>query len=146
MEIILTPEFLSFAEYFSDNYRNLSTGNYISDNQKYHIRYLNQIKDIHGNIVRLARVGITTRVIELSKYDLSSEKITSDFVFYFIIWCAIESKELNVKLTDRIALDYYLKTECSKSNLIAGFEYLFELAPSELNTQRLETIKNIINK
>lgn len=85
---------LQMAEYFSDNWEKLSVGNYSSDDNNYHINYMEKIRDKNTNqlINTPVRVGFTSGIIEISKFELIKSEITKNFLFFLILWCVIEKK------------------------------------------------------
>lgn len=136
-------ELLKFADEFSKVYKLYSAGDYFSDNKKYHIRYLDTLEKSNTP----ARVCINNGKIELVKDKLLSEKYTSDYVFYIIFWCIIETKVTNLKVSDKVALDYYATTGRSIKNVLKGILYSFNNAKEVLTDYNNERyLKMIIIK
>lgn len=145
------PELLNFAKQFSDIYKKLTVGEYFSDEKKYHIKYLERIKDKNtGRILNTgARISNMTGIIELDKYIFKRKEYTPDFLFFIILWCVAcneqENKE-NMKMADKMVMEYYLTTERSKKNLEMGLIKLFSKALTDMNKERYELIAQMLGK
>ncbi len=132
-EIKFTPEksFLEFAQWFSLHYKKLPAGLYHSDPLGYSIRYVDRFLDDEGNVKTktIARVGHKTGVIELDRIALKDKKLTGDYVFYMIMWCAIKKKLLvdwsvsDDLEADRLSIQYYSESQPhrSKKDVVCGW-------------------------
>ncbi len=142
-------ELVDFADEFSENYKILSSGTYRSKNDNYTIDYLDIIKDkVTGNIVNtMARIGHTSKVIELGKTKLLHDSITPDFVFYLILWliCKVNSSDYNSDFkTDESVVKYYLTTNRSNKNLALGIIELFSHHMSSGTVDRYNRINKLL--
>ena len=127
---------LRFAKQFSDNYKKAPVGEYFSYNEKYHIRYLKRIKDTNTG----ARISGVTGIIEIDKTIFKSKEYTPDFVFFIILWCVVCGEQKDIKLADKITIEYYLTTGRSRKNLALGYLKLFSKVLTELNRERWKLI------
>ena len=136
-------EFIDFAIYFSENYKSLKSGHYISKGNKYQVFYFRPAS------FKGVRVSHKTGVIEMDARLLKNDKVTPDFVFYLMIWCQasfsmgcinIENRE---GLVDSKAIAYYLNTGRSKKNLVSGLQCFLD---QERNIIRLDNALNLLNK
>ncbi len=141
-------ELLAFAESFSDHYKVLTAGEYVSDNRKYQITYFNRIRDQYTRRVinTGARVSQNTGIIHLDKFIFKNKAYNNDYIFYVIMWCVIEYQYKDIMLSDRIALQYYLSTGRSKQNILIAQGELFKTAPSNLNIKRAKIMSKILMK
>lgn len=150
-------ELVDFATYFSDNYKTLEVGGYFSDVDNYEIRYLDRITDIgNGDYIESnARVCVGTTdenlfnrngIIELDKTKLSVSQITSDYVFFIILWCVCKSINSTESLfnIDELVVMYYLTTGRSNKNLSLGIIELFRSSPSSINLDRYKRINKLL--
>ncbi len=131
-------ELVKFADEFSANYRMLSVGTYVSDKDKYTIRYLSRIKESPTG----ARISRETKVIQLDKAVLKDKAYTPDFVFFLIISCVIYDKfpDKDIKSHDEIACDYYLTTGRATKNIMTGITKLLRHVPTEKAVDRIMNI------
>ena len=141
-------ELLNFAKYFSDNYKELNVGEYFSENKKYQIKYLARIRD--KSTLKVLNAGAIvsnmTGIIELDKF-IFSKGYTSDFLFFIIIWCVACNSQENkgdMKMADKLAVEYYLTTGRSKKNLALGYVSFFSKVLTELNKERYEIITKML--
>jgi len=147
-----SAELLDFAKEFSSNYKKLKAGNYNSAGGKYTVEYMNKIKDKDtGRIIRtVARVSNKTGIIELDRTWLLKQKnVTSNYVFYLIIWHAVIkwlSKNGNSSYmnADIVTNEIYLKTGRSKKDIVIGWLKLFSTSDTELNRERYEKINKML--
>lgn len=144
-------ELLNFAKQFSDNYKKLSVGEYFSGDKKYHISYLARIKDKNtGKILTTgARISTMTGIIELDKFIFKSKEYTPDFLFFIILWCVACNNQENkgdMKMADKMAVEYYLTTGRSKKNLALGYIKLFSKVTTDLNKERYELIEQMLGQ
>jgi len=144
-------ELLNFAKQFSDNYKKWSVGEYFSDYKKYHISYFERIKDkITGKVLTTgARISNMSGIIELDKFIFKSKEYTPDFLFFIILWCVACNGQENkgdMKMADKLAVEYYLTTERSKKNLAFGYIKLFSKVATELNKERYELIAQMLGQ
>ena len=140
---------LNFAKQFSDNYKKKSAGEYFSDDKKYHIKYLARIKNKNtGKVLTIgARISNMTGIIELDKFIFKSKQYTSDFLYFIILWCVARKNQENrgdIKMADKMAIEYYLTTERSKKNLALGCKKLFTANQTKLNKERYELILQML--
>lgn len=99
-------ELLKFATNFSDNYKDCPIGDYFSENKKYHISYVDEVIDRHTEekIECGARIGHDSHLITIDKSFFSRDKITSDFLWFVILWCTVEVEVKNIMKSDLIVL------------------------------------------
>lgn len=118
-------ELLAFAKDFSQNYKILSVGDYTSDHNKYHIRYMLEFLSCDRETPGVIRIGYEKDVIEISHTELQKDFYNSDFVLFLILWISIQKQCQNRIETDSLTLAY-----CFNSNLFEG--------------RKNEAIKNIL--
>jgi hypothetical protein len=142
-KFILNDELIKFATEFSEKYRELDLGEYFSDNKKYHIKYFPTIKDTFTGVIPV-RVSNVTGIIEIDKSFFDAGCYTSDFVFYIIIWCVACFKQPergNIKMADKISVEYYITTKRSRKNLKIGLINFFDKCDNKVtNKERFEEI------
>ncbi len=158
-KLIFNPdsELVDFATYFSDNYKDLEVGSYFSDVDNYEIKFLDRITDSNTGcfINTNARVCIGTEdenlfnrngIIELDKTKLSVSQITTDYVFFIIMWCVCKSNNSTVSCfnIDELVVNYYITTGRSSKNLVLGIIELFRHAPSLINNERYILINKLL--
>lgn len=142
-----TEELFDFAKNFSDNYKIVSDGRYISPQNNYCIDYLFPIKDSAGNALNVFFRVQSNGKIEANKMLLYKNKsITNNFVFFMIIWCAIFNQhKADYKEIDRICAEYYLSLGLPSTELLNGFVEIFRVTLGQTNTDRFNALsKNII--
>lgn len=158
------PELIAFAKVFSYSYKVFTASTegvkYVSNKGTYEIKYFEKLMNAIGLGLELttpARVGNISGIIEFSKKVLlSSEKITSDWIFFLVIWSVIRKQvskertydydlELNDDMiTDEIAVKYYLTTKRSVKNLHFGFiEMMRNSSNQEHNNKRYKKLKEL---
>lgn len=134
-------EFIDFANYFSENYKSLKSGHYISKGNKYQVFYFRPAS------FKGVRVSHKTGVIEMDARLLKNDKVTPDFVFYLMIWCRVSfnlGKIQNEMLVDKTAIDYYLKTGRPTKNIVLGMEASLG---NDFNAKtRLQNIVHVLGK
>lgn len=141
-----SEELVSFAKCFSDNWENLSCGQYKSDNGRYTIRYKEKLLDQKTNeeLNTNVRVSNDSGIIDISKKRIIELNTNKDYLFFIIIWCIAQRTLKNHTEADIQTIQYYLTTGRSKMNMINNSFELFKTAPSELNRERMEKIINFI--
>lgn len=129
-EELFDEELVGFAEMFSKSYESLKDGEYFSFSKKtYKIKYFDgTIKsDFTGAaFTTFARVGHVSKEIQVSKYWLISDnKITADFVFSLVLWCAIKAKlgfqDAPDEEVDELVFKYCVKNGKSGGDIIKGW-------------------------
>ena len=147
-------ELLDFAKDFSSNYKKLKAGKYSSVDGKYHLWYMDRIKDKDtGRIVdTVARVSAITGVVEFDrKWFLAQKNVTSNFVFYLIIWHDVmkwlhDIGNPSAIQADAIANELYISTGRSKKEIVVGWLEVFSHANTHLNkTRYAKTHKTLLN-
>jgi len=141
-------QLVDLAERFADNYKTLQVGEYCSDDDEFHIKYLSKIKDSSGRQTKCgARVSHNTGIIELDKSVLKNKKYSSDFVYFVILWLyVIYNNNGNFILADKLAINHYLTTKRLHKNLAVSINVFLKNFPSELNKKRLKEVNKIILK
>jgi hypothetical protein len=141
---VLDDELLKFAIEFSDNFRIYHCGDYVSDDNNYHIHYEDELKGMTSQ--SWARSSeITTKKIELCRKCLVSDsKITSNYIFFMIIWCFLVKHTATFLEADRCTCEFYLTTHRDCSDIIYGWEQQFALNETKANKERLDIIRDIL--
>ncbi len=142
-----SEELLKFADTFSGNCDTMPERDYYSSNNKYHIRYLDVIRDKKtGNILTTtARVGHDTGIMEISKAFCQDERITPHFIYWLILWLVVQKEIQNALEADRIVTEYYLKnTNRPENDLLIGMLEICLLAPSQESSERYKQMGSII--
>jgi hypothetical protein len=136
-------ELLDFAQEFSDNYKDLAAGKYLSSHENYRISYLDRMKDKSGSVLQTgARYAQRANVIELDKFIFKKKDYTPDFLFFIILWCAACKYGMGrTKMVDKMVVEYYLTTGRARHNLMHGFTQLMGKSPSRLNVERCELMR-----
>lgn len=146
-----TKELIRFADKFSANWKNLSVGDYYSENKKYSIVYSEKITEKNGEEPNTnARIGHVSGVIEISKSKLIEQETNENFLFFIILWCIVQSETHNLIESDRLVMEYYKTTDRPVIDVIKGFAKLFQKALNETNLKRMKQLvdsnKNCIEK
>lgn len=149
-DVIFTPdeELLKFATYFSEYYEKLDVGDYSSDNGNYNIRYMKRIIN-NGEVSNTgARVGLNSGIIEMDEFIFKNKEYSSDYIFFLILWFTVNRKYYSdVKLVDKISVEYYLKTLRSKDNLSNGWMKLFSPYKDDpLIVERTKAMLELLDK
>jgi len=136
-------ELLRFAEWFSENYKILKEGRYLSDKAKYKIEYRDDIIDKHtGRVLKTpARIVIDNGVMEISKVKLKNKKITPNFVYYLVVWLRIRLLVQTEMEADLITLQFYCTQERNKGNIVSGWREI--LKPNETKREIEKNIKRL---
>jgi hypothetical protein len=121
-------ELLKFAEEFSNTCKLLSAKDYVSENEKYHIRYKNFLQQrLKQPTTSIFRIGHSSKRIEINrKYIIAEKDMTPNFIFAMILWCIVRFETYEIHpfspydLADMITLDYYLKTGRPPKDFIRG--------------------------
>jgi hypothetical protein len=154
-----TRDFLGLAKWFSQHagFANatLSNGNpteYISQSEKFRIRYFNVISQGGKAITTPARIGHNTGTIECSKKSFANYTIPMRMI---ILLHEFSHKYKNHKLDKEIsnetaadvnALYIYLGLGFSKIDAIYVYANVFYKAQSEGNIKRMRVIMDFISK
>lgn len=117
-ECIFNPddELVEFAKEFSDKYKSIKEGVYVSSNGNYTISYLDLIIDYKTlNVLNTtARISNIYKVIELNRLSLLNENYNSDYVFYIILWLVAKymfhKENKSDTHIDVLVLNYYATT------------------------------------
>ncbi len=124
-------ELILFAAEVSKHFKFMTIGPYFSKKQNYKIR-IDTNKNFGSPKEMFFRVNILTQFGEFSnEYNMEPE-ISSDFIFYCIIWCAClvhlknEFNYSNFEGCDRITMKYYLTTGRNFDTVVKGYEFLFK--------------------
>lgn len=150
-KFVPNEELVEFAHSFSDNFKELKVGTYVSDNDKYKISYLSDIRDnLTKNILTTnARIGHTSKLVELDKKKLIKQKVGEDYVFFIILWCFFKVNNPNMDAysdADIETFRFYSTTGRPYKKLILDFIGTLKHAPTELNAKRVKIIMDIIHK
>lgn len=113
-----SEDLLELADTFSKNWEKLNYGAFCSNDKKYHIDY---VKEIKYPVETIARIGHTSKIINISKDDLISINATPNYVFFLILWCIVDLEIKNRLISDEITINYYKKTNRSIRDLYLGF-------------------------
>ncbi len=144
-------ELLDFAILFSNTYKELALGDYKSGEGKYHLRYEQELLDEKGDISsETVRIDHDSKRIEFSHAKLEHMNITSNFVFFLMMWIVIEEQVRDRFQSDVIALQYYLSTNRSRLDYIFGLGGLLhdcsEETEKRLNLLKLYMVKFMLFK
>ncbi|MEK6884369.1 MAG: hypothetical protein AABY22_32355 [Nanoarchaeota archaeon] len=122
-------ELLDFAKFFSENFKNLTYGEYHSKKAVYSINYFDLIVDNfeipqHTN----CRVGHTSGNMHFSKQRLLEQKCTPHYVFFLVLWLVqklnlVKSGNNSDIDADTTTLDYYFKMFPDRSikDIVIGY-------------------------
>jgi hypothetical protein len=141
----VNEELIEFAEWFSANYKELTTGiEYLSKNKTYKLLYLDEFSG--GQSYNFSRIKKSNGVIEINKQYTSESGIDSDFVYFMIIWVVIKwwmdfkrDSFLEIEV-DRIAIKHYMEMGKSFDSVIFGMKRQFALNPTDANIERYNEI------
>lgn len=102
-----------FATEFSNKFKELDNGFFMSNDTKFSICYVDKITNIQNGEVSksIFRLSKYSNQIELSKDYLNSMSFSSDYVFYIILWCGCRSEYNNSILNkdiNEMVTDYYI--------------------------------------
>ena len=92
------------------------------------------------------RVGLSSGIIEVSKSKLLALESNPDYVFFMVLWCAVEYNLKSNIQSDIITLKYYLKTGRSVKNIMLGYTSLFKRVPYTGNVIRMQKIMDYIEE
>jgi len=151
LKFVPDEELVEFAHSFSDKFKKLNVGTYVSDNDNYKISYLSNIRDnLTKNIINTnARIGHTSRLVELDKKKLIKQKVGEDYVFFIILWCFFKVNNPNMDAysdADIETFKFYSTTGRPYKKLISDFIGSLKHSPTELNSKRVKVIMDIISK
>ena len=139
--------FINFATRFSYNAGTLPSGNYISDDKKFVIKYLNIIEDDGVEQTTPARIDISNGIIEISKKQFIKYTIPNRMA---ILLHEFSHVYLNDNVDDEVEADLnglliYLGLGYPRIDAFEVFANTFMNAPSEQNKDRYDKIKNFID-
>jgi len=139
--------FVNFATRFSYNASNLPSGNYISDDKKFVIKYLPMIEDNGEEQSTPARIDITNGNIEISKKQFVKFTVPNRMA---ILLHEFAHVYLNDNVDDEVEADLnalliYLGLGYPRIDAFEVFAQTFMNAPSEQNKDRYVKIKNFID-
>ncbi len=139
--------FVNFATRFSYNAGSLPSGNYVSDDKKFVIKYLPIISDNGQEQTTPARIDIDSGIIEISKKKFQDFTIPNRMA---ILLHEFSHVFLNDNVDDEVEADLnglliYLGLGYPRIEAFEVFAKTFYNAPSELNRMRYDKIKNFID-
>jgi len=139
--------FVNFATRFSYNAGTLNSGNYVSDDKKFLIKYLPTIEDDGQEQTTPARIDIDNGVIEVSKKQFVDFSVPNRMA---ILLHEFSHVYLNDNVDDEVEADLnglliYLGLGYPRIEAFEVFAKTFMNAPSEENKVRFDTIKNFID-
>ena len=149
-------ELLTFADEFSKNYKLFSAGEYYSDNNKYHISYLDELINEKGlKVTTVARAynkkysqnDPKSEHIDLDRTICSStESITQDAIFFIILWAfAVNQYAHDYSKTDIEVLKFYLNLGRAKKPAYEMMSFIFKHKDTVLNREREKEIFKFVN-
>lgn len=144
---VYVRSFINFATRFSFNAGSLPTGDYVSDDKKFVIKYLPIIEDNGQEQTTPARVDIYSGVIEISKKQFQEFTIPNRMA---ILLHEFSHVFLNDNVDDEVEADLnalliYLGLGYPRIEAFEVFAETFHNAPSDLNRMRYDKIKNFID-
>ena len=143
----LVRSFINFATRFSYNAGSLPSGNYVSDDKQFVIKYLPIIEDEGVEQTTPARVDIDSGTIEISKRQFLDYTVPNRMA---ILLHEFSHVYLNDNVDDEVEADLnglliYLGLGYPRIEAFEVFAKTFLNAPSDLNGMRYEKIKNFID-
>ena len=143
----LVKSFINFATRFSYNAGTLPSGNYVSDDKRFMIRYLNTITDMGKEQTTPARIDIDRGIIEVSKKHFIEFTIPNRMA---ILLHEFSHVFLNDNVDDEVEADLnglliYLGLGYPRIEAFEVFAKTFMNAPTNQNKQRFDKIKNFID-
>jgi hypothetical protein len=139
--------FINFATRFSYNAGTLPSGNYVSDDKKFVIKYLSIIEDDGVEQTTPARIDISNGIIEISKKQFIKYTIPNRMA---ILLHEFSHVYLNDNVDDEVEADLnalliYLGLGYPRIDAFEVFANTFMNAPTEQNKDRYDKIKNFID-
>ena len=143
----LVRSFVNFATRFCYNAGSIPTGPYVSDDNKFVIKYMATITDNGEEQTTPARIDIDTGIIEVSKRQFSEFTVPNRMA---ILLHEFSHVYLNEDVDDETEADLnglliYLGLGYPRIEAFEVFAKTFMNAPTEQNKQRFDTIKNFID-
>ncbi len=143
----LVRSFVNFATRFSYNAGSLSSGNYVSDDQQFVIKYLPIIEDGGVEQTTPARIDIDSGIIEISKRQFVNYTVPNRMA---ILMHEFSHVYLNDNVDDEVEADLnglliYLGLGYPRIEAFQVFGKTFENAPTEENKMRYDRIAAFID-
>jgi hypothetical protein len=143
----LVRSFVNFATKFSYNTGSLTSGTYVSDDQKFVIKYMPIIEDNGQEQTTPARIELNTGVIEVSKKQFIDFTVPNRMA---ILLHEFSHVYLNNNTDDEVEADLnglliYLGLGYPRIEAFEVFASTFMNAPSQQNKVRFDKIKNFID-
>ena len=143
----LIRSFINFSTRFCYNAGSLSTGNYVSDDKKFSIKYLPVIKDMGEEQTTPARIDVDSGLIEVSKKHFLDFTIP---IRMAILLHEFSHIYLNDNIDDEVEADLnglliYLGLGYPRIEAFEVFAKTFLIAPTEQNKMRYDKIVNFID-
>jgi len=143
----LIRSFVNFATRFSYNAGSLPSGDYVSDDQQFVIKYMPVIEDSGVEQTTPARIDIDSGIIEISKRQFLDYTVPNRMA---ILLHEFSHVYLNDNVDDEVEADLngllvYLGLGYPRIEAFEVFAKTFLNAPSDLNNMRYEKIKNFID-
>ena len=143
----LVRSFVNFATKFSYNAGSISSGTYVSDDNKFVIKYMPVIEDNGQEQTTPARIELNTGVIEVSKKQFIEFTVPNRMA---ILLHEFSHVYLNNNVDDEVEADLnglliYLGLGYPRIEAFEVFASTFMNAPSEQNKVRFDKIKNFID-
>ncbi len=158
----LPSDILDFAEWFSKNYKTLSSDvhshyaqnnpqlnfcTYIDKTNKYKIEYYDVIFENDKPISSPISVNLNNGDIRISKYFFTkTEKSNENWVLYSIIWCFCCGSKNDLMRADLLALKYYIQLKKPIKDILFYSLAVFSKSPSEQNRNRYKAITKFIDE
>lgn len=141
--------FVKFAKYFCMRAGYLSEGTYVSDEKDFVIFYNKQIQNLdNGAIMNTpARIDANTGQIEVSQQKFRELTIAGRMAILLHEFCHVyqNSNKRDEEEADRRAAMIYLGLGFPRVEILNVFAEVFYKATNDLNIQRYETLKKIVN-
>lgn len=143
----MVRSFVNFATRFSYNAGSIPTGNYVSDDRQFVIKYLPTIEENGQEQTTPARIDIDNGVIEISKRQFVDYTVPNRMA---ILLHEFSHVYLNSNVDDEVEADLnglliYLGLGYPRIEAFEVFAKTFMNAPTEQNKHRFDTIKNFID-
>lgn len=143
----LVRSFVNFAIRFSYNAGNLPSGNYVSDDKKFLIRYVPTIMEGGNELATPARIDVDSGIIEASKKYFLDYTVPNRVA---ILLHEFSHVFLNDNVDDEVEADLnglliYLGLGFPRIEAFEVFAQTFLNTPTEQNKMRYDKIKNFID-
>lgn len=143
----IVRSFVNFATRFCYNAGSLPSGNYVSDDKKFVIKYLPTIQDGGQEQTTPARIDIDSGVIEISKRQFQEYTVPNRMA---ILLHEFSHVYLNDNVDDEVEADLnglliYLGLGYPRIEAFEVFAKTFMNAPTEGNKMRFDKIQNFID-